>query len=288
MRSSKPIKRRWLAGLLLLACSCAVVSAAAAGAANTTRLTWILTGANANIIHRADSALASYLFNTPKAFLTGAAWGEQVQGPKGYRSSATLKYTSLADFERDWQNGHISADIHAVIYDPEKWPQTPPEEQQDPVAAMKQFASIAHEAGYRIIMTPARDLMMVPGAKCGKKKGDDLDTAFIRCNIAGAASKAPVDVFQLQSQVSETDPDAYRDFIAKTKAQAVAANPKITFLAGFSTSPEKHAVSADQLWKAFLASHDLVAGYYFTICNSCSGEMATAQTFLRKVQAAGY
>jgi len=286
MPNRKHIKHNWFAGLALLACSFAVAQTATAG--DATHLSWILTGSNANIINRANPSLGGYLFNTPKAYLTGKAWGDQVQGPKGYHSSSTLKYTSLADFERDQQNGHISPAVHTVIYDPEKWPETPPDEQQNPVASMKEFASIAHGAGLRVIMTPARDLVLVPGAACAKKKGEDLNMAFIRCNIAGAASKAPVDVFQLQSQVSETDPDAYRNFILKTKEQAEAANPKITFLAGFSTSPDKHAVSADQLWAAFSASHDIVAGYYFTICNSCAGEMDTAQAFLQKVQAAGY
>lgn len=243
----------------------------------------MVTGWNMHLIQQQDAELAQYFFDAPSAYATGNEQGTQNQVLTGYGTTATLKYESYETFASDVAKGAVDPSIRAVAYDPEKWSRTPLVEQHDPATYMRLFAELAYAHGYSAIMTPARDLMAVSGAVCGQRSGETLSDAFLRCDIAGAAARY-ADVYQIQSQVLEADPSAFRAFVQAAADQAVLANPRILVMGGLSTTAVTGA-TAQMLFNAWSSVRGVVAGHYMTIDSASVNTLAVP--FFRMVKAAG-
>ena len=119
---------------------------------------------------------------------------------------------------------------------------------------MKRFSALARAHGYRVLLTPARDLMVVGRAPCHAAPGERLDHAFLRCGIPAAAAR-DADVFEIQSQVEEFHPRRFRLLLQRAAAQASAANPRITVLAGISTHPPTGAAR----WRTMVRAAEIAA-----------------------------
>ncbi len=82
-------------------------------------------------------------------------------------------------------------------------------------------------------------------------------------------------VVEVQAQSLERDPRTYRAFVRAAVAQARAANPHVSVLAGLSTNPPGPAVSSGELAAAIRATSAAVAGYWLNVpgqgprCPSC-------------------
>lgn len=148
----------------------------------------------------------------------------------------------------------------AVLYDCENWSFTPASEQRDPVQAATEAASLAHANGLKFIVAPALDLMTVLAAHT---PGQDWQR-YIRLGLAGAMAKV-ADVVELQAQSLERDPGTYASFVSEATAQARAANPRITMLAGLSTNPPGTVVTSSMLTAAIASSESDVDGYWLNI-----------------------
>jgi hypothetical protein len=46
--------------------------------------------------------------------------------------------------------------------------------------------------GYRPILVPGRDLMMVPGAVCSYRPQETISQAYLRCGLPATAAYAPI------------------------------------------------------------------------------------------------
>lgn len=195
---------------------------------------WVATGWNIHLLNKADPAMAAHFFDTPDSFGTGPR-PEANPVLDGYAATPTLRYASYARFASDIADGAITGSHTAVLYDPEDWPQTPPEERRDPVTYMRLFARMAHAHGFYVIETPARDLGNVSRAVCPKQRGETLDEWYLRCRIAGSAA-ACSDAIVIQSQVHTTNLGAYRRLVSRARHQALAANPAALVLAEVSTN----------------------------------------------------
>ena len=61
------------------------------------------------------------------------------------------------------------------------------------VTAHRDFHSssnqLAHSLGYRVILTPARDLALVPGTTNQRQAGEDISAWYLRTNIAACAAR---------------------------------------------------------------------------------------------------
>jgi hypothetical protein len=64
-------------------------------------------------------------------------------------------------------------------------------------------------------------------------------------NLVGAIAKV-AGVVEIQAQSLERAPQTYRAFVRAAAAQARAANPHVTVLAGLSTNPPGPVVSSQQ------------------------------------------
>jgi len=182
-------------------------------------------------------------------------------------------YRSYEAFASDLSAGRIPQAISAIAYDPEMWSYTPLAEQQNPARYMQLFITAAKTHGYLAVMAPARDLMMVSGAVCGKRQGETLDQAFLRCQLPTAAAGA--DVLDLQAQAEELTPATYSWFVSAAASQVRAADAQITVVAELSTTPATGTASAAQLVTAAKAVSTVVSGYWLTANSSSDAQMQT-------------
>lgn len=177
----------------------------------------------------------------------------------------TYIYKSYAAFAGDLAAGRLPGTVHAVLYDIEKWPATPLDEQQHPQAAMRRFSALARAHGLLPILAPARDLALVPGGTCARRGGENLSEAYLRCGLAGADQGAAALV--VQSQAEEFSVPAFRRFVAAVARQARAGNPRIAVLAQLATAPLGQPASVPQLVSAARSVHRLVDGFSLTARN---------------------
>lgn len=234
-------------------------------------------------IREDDPALADYHFDRRGAYAIGNEFGRQNQVPSGYLATPTLKYESYRRFHADVLNHRIVRAIRVVIYDPENWPNTPYLEKRNPNRYLRLFARFARAHGYYAITSPGRDLVTVPYALCRRRSGESMGSAFLRCRIPAAGARY-ANAFKVQAQVYEDDPAAYRSFVFRCRRQARAANLNVVVLSNLATSPANYIATADMLWAAHEAVHDLVAGHQLNINTE---EIGIAEDFLRKLRDAG-
>jgi hypothetical protein len=207
---------------------------------------------------------------------------------RGQTSSAgqmVADFRSYAELKKMIRQGTIPAGIHWVMYDNEQWPNTPADEQADPVRYERLFGRLAHQHGYRVILAPAQDL--VPGFdknsfRSGKPRWQD----YLSAGLATASARA-ADIYEIQAQPYEIGvyraSRAYANFVAAAVAQARAANPGIVIYAGLST---QRVSSAAQLLQDYLATRDLVDGYWLNIPrHDQPGPLALAGQFFRNLPA---
>jgi len=263
-------------GLAALAVLASVGSGAASAA--TAPRNWIGTGWNVHLTYQTDPATTRHFFSTATSFGTGPS-GTASPVTDGLSTSATLYYSSYAQFTADLGSGAITYPYKWVMYDPEGWANTPAAEQKDPVKYLGLFAAAAHQHGYKVIETPARDLGNV-ATVCALNTaiGENLDQWYVRCKIAAAAAAA--DVYVLQDQVNTTNITEYDWLFSQARAQATAANPAVQVDAEVSTNYG----TADQM-AAAAQSVPKASGFYLS---TTSAGITQTDQFLQKMQAAGY
>jgi hypothetical protein len=197
--------------------------------------TWIVSGWSLAALRRSNAGLARRFFDNPHTLVLGEAKGMQNLVPAGYRSIPALSYASLAEFAADAGAGLITPEIAAVVYDPERWDKTPAAERREPVGSMHRFSRLARRSGYSPIVAPGRDLALGGETGCGKRQGELLDQAYLRCDlIAGAAG---ADSFVIQAAPDELEPAKLSKLLASAQAQVHSRAPEALTVATLSTDP---------------------------------------------------
>jgi hypothetical protein len=171
-----------------------------------------------------------------------------------------ITFTSATTLKQAVTAGQIPPGTYGVLYDPEVWSATPVAEQRDPVGAAASAAAVAHANGLRFIVTPALNLttVLAPGGSAQRWR------QFLSLNLAAQFAKV-ADIVEFQAQSLERDAATYATFVREAAAQAKAANPGVTVLAGLSTNPPGSAVSSANLVAAIAATSTLVTGYWLNI-----------------------
>jgi hypothetical protein len=234
-------------------------------------LGWILTGWNIHLLHQYARDTAA-LLDTPASYARG---NDPRRNPvlDNFRTTPVLGYRSYAAFAADIAAGAIGPWFKAVLYDNEKWPDTPLAEQEDPWTYMPMFGQLAHANGLRFVATPARDLGNVATSRYPKRPGERLDQWYVRTNVAGAAAQT-ADIAQVQTQVNTASLFAFADLVDKARRQALAANPGVKLYGGLSTNygaPDEMAAAAKSVE---------VDGFYVTVTSSAIPQL---DAFLRQL-----
>jgi hypothetical protein len=189
----------------------------------------------------------------------------------GVDATPVVTYPSVPELRTALEDNSLPAGTGAVLFDPEAWSYTPGAEQHDPVQAAMQAAELAHARGLKIIVAPALNLTTVldPGSSAPRWR------TFLDLRLTGPMARI-ADTVELQAQSLERDPGTYASFVRSAAAQARAANPNVTVLAGLSTNPPGAAVDSQQLTDAIEASRADVEGYWLNIpgqgprCPTCN------------------
>ncbi|MDX6339554.1 MAG: hypothetical protein QOG05_6894 [Streptosporangiaceae bacterium] len=238
---------------------------APAGTAPGDRSTWMLTrGALSQVL--SDPSVAARLeaarvfeILTPGEPPLAAAGAEPV-----------VTFSAVSALRQAVDGGQLPAGTRAVLYDPEVWPYTPVAEQRNPVRGAREAAAITRAHHLTLIVAPALDL-----ATAQPRSGGPLWRQYLRLNLVGAIARV-AGVVEVQAQSLERAPQTYRAFVRAAAAQARAANPHVTVLAGLSTNPPGAVVSSPQLAAAIRASSAAVAGYWLNVpgqgprCPACN------------------
>lgn len=170
-----------------------------------------------------------------------------------------LTFTSYAALRMRLSGPPLDPRIRAILYDDEAWPLTPPTEQGDPGRYTALAAALAHRRHLLLIATPAANLAHVVLPRARKKY-----QAFLQLRIAQQVARS-ADIYEIQAQGSEANLALYRRFVFGAAAQAREGNPSVAVLAGLSTNPTGHRVSARELYRAILATRHVVGGYWLNI-----------------------
>jgi hypothetical protein len=171
---------------------------------------WALAGSSLRNLQEVNPVVAEAQLKNGVVFVTGPGDGNQFQVPPGWNSRAAVDYKSYAAFEADVRAGRVDSRITMMNYNPELWAGTPAGEQQDPYTFMKKFCLLAHSRGWQCTTAPARNLVAVPGSVCPQRTGEDRSQAYLRCDLPGAAARH-ADRVDIQGQIHQNDPSAYRD-----------------------------------------------------------------------------
>ena len=269
--SGSSIRPAWaLAVLVALACvlaSCTSrtpVSTPTSPGSPVNGLSWILTkSALAQVV--TDPAVQAQLETSRVYELLQP--GQQPLAAVG--AVPVVAFSAVSELEQAVTGNQLPAGTYGVLYDPEVWPYTPVAEQRDPAQAAGQALAIAHAHGLKLIVAPALNLTALQPSSGPRWR------QFLQLGLAGAVAKV-TDVIELQAQSLERDTATYTDFVRAAAAQARAANPKVTVLAGLSTNPPGAPVSSQQLNAAIRATRGMVAGYWLNIpgrgsrCPTCN------------------
>jgi hypothetical protein len=260
----------WVIAVLLVAST-----ACGTSAARPIPSMWIVQGGWAGQVRYFEPGIAREILDPPSVIL-GAI-------PGSSRPITAFAWPSYAWFSDNFRRARPDRPppwfrgFTAVMYDPEGWEATPAAERRDPVAYFRKFADIGLRYGWTVIITPEPSLMSEPGAVCGTEGDETEFEAYIRCDISGKAATF-ADVVETQAQDLQQDPDAYRDFVRTTAAQARAANPDVLVVAGITTGRE---ATASQMYAAWASVRDVVDGYYLSIGGN--DRVRVALRFLRRL-----
>jgi hypothetical protein len=243
--------------------------------------TWIVSGRSLAALRRSNAGLARRFFDNPRTLVIGEAKAMQNLVPSGYRSIPALSYPSLSEFAADAAAGLITAEVGAVAYDPESWSKTPAAERRDPLAAMRRFTRLARRHGYSPIVAPGRDLALGGEAGCGKRQGELLDQAYLRCGLTAGANGA--DTFVIQAAPDELEPNKLARLLASAHAQVRSRAPGALTVATLSTDPPgaSEPVWPIDLVRAARIEFDQVDGVLF---NFNPATMPLAASFLRDLE----
>lgn len=242
---------------------------------------WFLQGPRHEAQAMATDPRAIAFFSDPSRIVVYPSIAA-VPAPSSWHVVLWHKYTTIQKFEADLASNKVGAGVQIVGYDAEAWALTPDEEQNDPVGFTKKFAELAHAHGYKVIATPAINLM------ARKHHGENKFVAFVNDGLAKAIAPY-VDFYHIQAQGLQQNVDgavpSYKWFVAQITEQVHAANPNAIVTVGISTNtPGSHTeTSSDDIAASVRAAESTpgVAGYWL---NVVGGSGAVASDALSKIQ----
>lgn len=234
-------------------------------------------------MNTADPASTSSLFNSSYSMgITADANGSNPPGPgtlpKDFETTPILKYTSYAQFQADATAGVMPAGYKWLMYDNEYenddaggnlWP-TPMNEADDPWTYMRLFVQLAHANGYRVILTPARDLGSNQTSVLPMLPSDgSLDDWYVRTGIAYTAAATGAEIVHLQSQADQaaSPSSQFRDFFTACVAQIEHASDYCRRTAGLSTTSPTNVTWPDTLASAMSVA-TTTQGYWLNLSDA--------------------
>lgn len=213
----------------------------------------------------AASAIAQMLRTGVSHRLIEAAFSNDhtfVYGPGPATTGVpTAYYTSYASIQAAFADGRLPGSFKAVIYDNERWPQTPVAEQQDPQKYERLTGQLLHQHGLAYIATPAPDLTWSTG-----NPHEDSYRAFLRRRIPGNAARY-ANAVDIQGQIRETRLPYFAGFVRRAVQQIRSANPHAAIFIGLRADPAPYTgpAAAQKLEAAYESVAGMGDGYWLNV-----------------------
>ena len=183
--------------------------------------------------------------------------------PPSWDAIPVAPFQAFCALKEALENHALAPGAKGVLYDYEKWPFTPPDEQRNPVKYLEPAANLVHDRGLLFLTSPSANLVKVIAPETGPSDAEMFD-AYLRLQIAADGARY-ADAYVVQAQRSLRDTAAFVSFVRRAAAQARKANPKVEVLAGISTNPLGRRVVAEDLLRAIAGTQDVVDGYWLNI-----------------------
>lgn len=233
---------------------------------------WLITTNILNGLKNSDPATANWFFNTSNAFVKS-------NPVSGFSATTLASYTSYAQFQQDLSSGAYPKGDLWVMYGIESTTNSPLIEKQHPVQYLQKFAILAHQHNLKVMEVPGRDLVFVQGADCRNNSGENIDQAYIRCQIPAASHLA--DIYQVEAQGDQSNIAAYTSLVREAVDQVRSLSPTITVMSGLTTD---RGDTPSQIFTSWQATHTMVSGYWM---NSTTSTLQVAAQALDEIKAAG-
>jgi hypothetical protein len=285
----KPAARRLIgraaAGLFSAALICPLVGALGSGIASAStsppNIDWLVSSSAINLIngYLGNSTLTQNAFDNPNTV-------ESDHPHNKWTSQAVVSFYAYgpvnnpSSFEYAIANDTIPAGTVYVKYDDESWSLTPPAEQEDPGDYMAAFVQLAHENGYKAILTPAMDL--TTDMSCYNPYDPSWANYLYDCDIPALASEAEPDIFEIQAQSTEDDTSGasycgcYQWIVQQAASNAGNYNDREEIFAGLSSDHDGIVSTGSNLYSDVINTLGAVDGYWLntpvagTACPACT------------------
>jgi hypothetical protein len=198
-------------------------------------------------MYAASEVVTAIALGSDGSFIIGNDPGADPRPHDIQAATPVLRYKSYAQFAYDLAQHAITGPFQWVMYDNEDWPDAHPGELHDPWTYMPLFVTAAHNAGYKVICAPGRDLGNDPQSVNPKQQGETLEAWYVRTGIASAAASAGADILSVQSQADEATGE-FATFYGQAAAQAQAVAASLPVWAGLRSN--QAGITAQQLLAA--------------------------------------
>jgi hypothetical protein len=227
---------------------------AATGTGSATGITWVIERNALDELHSSGMSTSqlSALFDNSDTYLVGGFGSSAQPDISGWTSHRTLTSTNLS-------SSKVPSGVTALLYDNESWSLTPRIQQENPSEYEAKALGIAQQKGLVLISTPATDLANVldPGPS------NTMDQRYLQLGIIGQAARNS-NIVDIQSQGLEGS-SQFTEFVTEAAQQAKQANPNVVVLAGISTNPSGHQISAQTFEQDANSVRSVVNGYWLNI-----------------------
>lgn len=269
---------------------------------------WMTGSGNISYMITNDPSAASFFFNTPNSFCTGASLTASPV-PGHYATTAVLNLSSYTNPATDSSPGlaallangatstvpYIQYGYKMIAYDNEVQASTPVAESNDPPTYMQDFINACHTntPRYNVCCAPGYDLYTAAArANYPLLPGETQDQWFVRVVVGmGAAGLGAGDLFVLQNE-SLQNTATYETLWNNTVAKMAAVSPGALVFAEVSsqnaTGSTGQALGSQMATNAQTLTSPYPDGFYVAMPPSVTNGQAGGRYFLDDMMAAGY
>lgn len=271
-----------------------IIDSSGAGAAQDSlfsRVRWLVPEHDLSVLREMAPEESAKYFNNDLTSLQGH--GSNLV-PDGWKSVPQRHYTSFASckestkLERctsltdDLKAGTVSpATSPLLLYDDEKWPQTPRSEVKDPCGTMERFTKLAHEHGFVTVMAPDQNLGS-PVVGVQYQGGESRNwQSYLRLGLGTCAARTGTERYHIMAQAFESkwkSPEhmevggeaEFVNYVTQAALQAKSVNPKLLITVGLSGNP-RYNPTAEIMYQESVDVRSIADGYWLNLWGNQMG-----------------
>ncbi len=231
---------------------------------------WMITYQNIKNLSKINKTIVNSIFDSQNTYIMESPLKFQYN-PYG---TFVAVFQSYQTFKTDLLNHTINPHFKWVLYDNEHWSKTPVVEQQNPVLYEELFTNLAHQYGYKVILSPSQDLFI-------ESKNNFNGNLYLNSGIVKSTYNY-ADIYEVQAQSFEQSRyrsnNVFTTFVDNVLKQI--PNHTKPIIVGLGTSRVQNST---QLYNDFLSVMGSVQGFWLNIPGSTAKRLNIGIQFLQMV-----